>query len=200
MEVERDDLSQLEQESSQRREDKEKQEHFQRVPPQVISSTSNMVPSVVQPSRMTTSFNSMFGRTRALIANEIETSMTARPCLERGTGKEFLKNIGIKQQLVQNSREIEEGNIVMTNIAKIFIMNGLVNTKLIERINTWDMRSAVLIPTVVNTAATTPSSGKWGGPVTDITKEITSTDLLTIKEFVANILTYDEDGDQEGLA
>ena len=152
----------------------------------------------------------MFGRTSALTNNEIETSMTARPRLERGTGKDFLKNMseatrplklsfGIKQQLVQNSREVEEGNIVTTNIAEIFITNGLVNTELIERINVWDMRSAILIPTVVDTTATTPSSGKWGGTVSDMTKEIASTDLSTIKEFVADILTYDEDGDQ-GLA
>lgn len=132
------------------------------------------------------------------------------PCLDAqapltnnkiGTGKDFLKNMseamrplklsfGIKQQVVQNSREVEEGNIVMANIAKIFIMNGLINTELIEQINHWE--SAILIPTtIVNNVATTPSGGKWRGPVMDMTKDIASTDLSTIKD-----LTYDEDGDQ----
>ncbi len=67
MEVERDDLSQLEQELSQSSDDNEneQQEQFQWVPPQVISSTSNMVQTVFLPATMTTSFNAMFGCTSA---------------------------------------------------------------------------------------------------------------------------------------
>jgi hypothetical protein len=52
-----------------------------------------------------------------------------------------------------------------------------------------------MIPELVNASALTPADNKWGGTVTDMTISIKSTKLDIIKEFISDIIEYDEDGD-----
>ena len=95
--------------------------------------------------------------------------------------------------MAQNSDEVEDDNIVTTNIADIFINNGIVNGHLKERVQLWNLESVIIqIPEIIDSTKSTPV-GKWGGTPTDMINNIASISLNRIKPYVADILEYDDD-------
>ena len=153
------------------------------------------------------SFNAFFGDGSRLTAAEIKTSMSVRSRKDRGSGKELQKlmdaatyaltnRAGVRRGMVLSNKdgELEEGNVSANEIGIAWEHAGRFVTELSLRIETYDMSSSIIIPSIVDDTKN-PNDGKWGGSTKNLCKEVMSVDMETIKEFVKDIIECDKPGD-----